>query len=653
MSEPQVYVAMQSSQEPLLVSPSQGNASPVDVTIVITYPGKPGTSVQVSRVQIDIPMGDDARGLSADKASIIPSIHIDPQWGWGTWGTTSSDTGFAFATQDNKPITFTNEHSLQFTLTNVTINKAVGVVPVTVRLQTVEQKQQKTTATGTTTICKMPFGFHLSEITTVPPNATIQPGDPMTLSWTGSSNASYSLYIGAEAPIPVQPAQSYSVPQPLLPAGHEVNVLLEAAVASASGTAKYTRTRTIVVQAAAPAIMCFEGHLVRDNGRVHLRFTWDTKNATHCEMTGKAGELKRKVPKDDPYIITPSGGHPLRYRYTLTAVNDAGTASKTLTLTGWEESRPSIPVGQFPAAVCVTPDGATLFVANSADNTVTAVDVTTRQPLGSPIPVGQGPHGMCVTPDGATLFVLPADGNTVTAVDVTTRQPLGSPIPVGQRAHAMCMTPDGAILFVVKNDQTVTAVDVTTRQPLGPPIHVGQSQAPRAVCVTPDGAILFVPDVTKRRVIAVDVTTRQPLEPPIPLGPGQYPFAVWVTPDGATLFVLTAADQDDDMSDLTVTAVDVTTRQPLEPQIRVGKDPITVWMTPDGAALCIVTPNNGTVIVTAVDVKTRQPLGSPIPVGVPPGAVCVTPDGSWLFITNGNEDSVTVLAPSTGALKPL
>ena len=49
-----------------------------------------------------------------------------------------------------------------------------------------------------------------------------------------------------------------------------------------------------------------------------------------------------------------------------------------------------ITVGAHPLGVAITPDGATAYVTNTNDNTVTPISVATNTP-GAPIPVG-GPE---------------------------------------------------------------------------------------------------------------------------------------------------------------------------------------------------------------------------------------------------------------------
>ena len=74
-----------------------------------------------------------------------------------------------------------------------------------------------------------------------------------------------------------------------------------------------------------------------------------------------------------------------------------------------------VSVGADPAAVAVTPDGATAYVVNQTDGTVTPIDTATST-AGTPVAVGSGPAAIAITPDGATAYVANAADDTVTPI---------------------------------------------------------------------------------------------------------------------------------------------------------------------------------------------------------------------------------------------
>ena len=57
----------------------------------------------------------------------------------------------------------------------------------------------------------------------------------------------------------------------------------------------------------------------------------------------------------------------------------------------------TIPVGPFPEAVAITPDGTRAYVADASSNGVSVIDTTTNTVVAG-IPVGRNPYGIAITP---------------------------------------------------------------------------------------------------------------------------------------------------------------------------------------------------------------------------------------------------------------
>ena len=66
----------------------------------------------------------------------------------------------------------------------------------------------------------------------------------------------------------------------------------------------------------------------------------------------------------------------------------------------------TIPVGDFPVSVAVSPDGTLAYVANAGDNTVSVINTTTNTVLGNPIPVPDSTRALWrCSPDGTLIYV--------------------------------------------------------------------------------------------------------------------------------------------------------------------------------------------------------------------------------------------------------
>src|SRR5436305_1883823 len=147
--------------------------------------------------------------------------------------------------------------------------------------------------------------------------------------------------------------------------------------------------------------------------------------------------------------------------------------------------RGEVAVGEHPNAMTLSQDGARLFVACANTNEVWVVDIAAgaaraaRERIGIALepaaPPGSTPNGLGLSPDGATLLVANADNNTVAVVDVS--RPGDSRvrgfIPTGWYPTAAQFSRDGQRIFVLSGKGLTSAANPRGRQP-GVPGAPGQ-----------------------------------------------------------------------------------------------------------------------------------------------------------------------------------
>jgi YVTN family beta-propeller protein len=176
------------------------------------------------------------------------------------------------------------------------------------------------------------------------------------------------------------------------------------------------------------------------------------------------------------YVAASNGVIPVR-----TATNTAG--------------RP-IKIGAIPAAMAITPDGKTAYIADLHPDTVTPVTTATNT-AGRPIHIGGFPWAVAITPDGKTAYVVDivAHGRgptTVIPVSTATNTP-GKPIKISGTPVAIAITPDGKTAYIATAAYiagscagcpvgTVIPVSTATNTP-GQPIKIGR--IPQAIAITP------------------------------------------------------------------------------------------------------------------------------------------------------------------------
>jgi YVTN family beta-propeller protein len=115
------------------------------------------------------------------------------------------------------------------------------------------------------------------------------------------------------------------------------------------------------------------------------------------------------------------------------------TVVATVTLPGLASS---------PFGVAVTPDGKSVYVTSSGDNTVYVIATASKSILTS-VPVGPGPRGVAVTPDGARVYVTNENGDSVSVIATATNSVIATvPLPAGSQPIGVAVTPDGTNVYV-------------------------------------------------------------------------------------------------------------------------------------------------------------------------------------------------------------
>ncbi|MDY0129961.1 MAG: PKD domain-containing protein [Methanosarcina vacuolata] len=212
-----------------------------------------------------------------------------------------------------------------------------------------------------------------------------------------------------------------------------------------------------------------------------------------------------------------------------------------------------VPVGNHPEGVAINPTGTKVYVASSnvyiidtATNTVTAT-----------VPVGDYPFGVAVTPDGAKVYVSNADSNTVSAIDTATNT-VTATVPVGDYPCGVAVTPDGAKVYVSNADSnTVSAIDTATNTVTATvPVDY-----PCGVAVTPDGTKVYVGNDASKPVSIIDIATNT-VTATVYVGDGSFAFGQFIGPLSLAPFANFSAKPTEGKAPLTVAFTDESTRSP-------------------------------------------------------------------------------------------
>ena len=91
----------------------------------------------------------------------------------------------------------------------------------------------------------------------------------------------------------------------------------------------------------------------------------------------------------------------------------------------------TVSVGNIPAGVAITPNGAFAYVANYSSNTLSVIDTASNTVVAT-VPIGDGnnPLQVAITPDGTSVYVTNESSNTVSVVSTASNTVVAT-VPVG------------------------------------------------------------------------------------------------------------------------------------------------------------------------------------------------------------------------------
>ncbi|HEX3552182.1 MAG TPA: DUF5074 domain-containing protein [Thermoanaerobaculia bacterium] len=111
--------------------------------------------------------------------------------------------------------------------------------------------------------------------------------------------------------------------------------------------------------------------------------------------------------------FTPDGA------FAYLAVND-GSGGRVLVIdTATHAQVAVIPVGTFPGAATISPDGSFVYVANITTANVSVIDTATNTVVAT-VPVGSFPRAIAFTADGASAYVTNGNSNSISVIDTAT-----------------------------------------------------------------------------------------------------------------------------------------------------------------------------------------------------------------------------------------
>ena len=170
-------------------------------------------------------------------------------------------------------------------------------------------------------------------------------------------------------------------------------------------------------------------------------------------------------------------------------------------------------VGKGPGSMTVRSDGKQVFVASTGQNSISAVDIPSRQLLAN-LAVAAPITALLPKPDGGEIFALSSTGSVAIILDAY-HDDVEQTITTGEHPVAGAFTRDMSYFYIATaGDGNITALDGQTRNVVSM-VHAGTQ--PSALALTPDEQFLAVTDAASAS-LAILKTDQLGLVTTIPVG---------------------------------------------------------------------------------------------------------------------------------------
>lgn len=263
-----------------------------------------------------------------------------------------------------------------------------------------------------------------------------------------------------------------------------------------------------------------------------------------------------------------------------------------------------------------------LIVLNKSANSVMFIDPIAMK-VTSSLPTGEGPHEIAISPDGKWAYVAnyghQKNGNSIDVFDVE-KKALLKRIDLGalQRPHGLS-TRQGKLYFTLEVNRAVGRYDELSGK-VDWVVGTGES-ATHMLVTTPDNKRAYTTNILSGTVTCINIGA-----PPTPehirhIKIGNKPEGIGITPDGKQVWV-------GDNETGTISIIE-TVSNTVSSSFQVGKMPIRIQFTPDGKKALISDPPTDEVVV--IDASTKNILHRIKIEGAPVGLV-IGKDGKHAYV---------------------
>ncbi|WP_328954694.1 PxKF domain-containing protein [Kitasatospora purpeofusca] len=268
-----------------------------------------------------------------------------------------------------------------------------------------------------------------------------------------------------------------------------------------------------------------------------------------------------------------------------------------------------------------------VYMTDAFAKTFVAYDLSSGSVAGT-VPVGERPGPLAVSPDGSQVWVGNQFGNSISVIDTATLT-VTTTLTGGQYPSAIAFSPDGAHVYVAENRAGHAGIDVFDTASRTVSASIPTAYNVSAIAPTPDGSRLYA--AVSGDVAVIDTAT-DTVTASIPTADRRSIGDLAISPDGTKVFAT-------NVNTGTLSVVDTVTGT-LAGSVQLNRFAGSLALSPDGArAYVVATDSGGTGSLATVDTATLTVSGV---LAVPAMSVLADPDGSRLYVTTSNRDMVVV-----------
>jgi hypothetical protein len=630
---------------PLQASAESGNPNIAQLTIVAT--NNSGSDVTLQGMMVQIPIGQMSTQLTNDSADIGPVAPANwqkPQ--------VQTPTGYVQYTYLPQPGygTVKAGQSLDFVFNNIQVNSQTGTVEIDVTEGSNNCTPGVDCPVQKLFVTKFPNGWGNVSFWADP--ADIPADGDTAIYWNGPSAASYTLEYSTSGglimkiPLPGSDGVYPGENQPPLTL-QQTTVFSLYVDESINGQSYHAQIQTTVTTVSPPPnITNFSGTIRQTPTGVMLVLDWQT-DGKQCTITGNANILS---PTYEGYEIVPTVDDPLLSQYTLTAINDVGQATSTMSIIwGLGGNTINAPYG-IDCAAC-SADSTQIYAA-CHDGYLRVFDAVTLNQVQS-LFLNHIVQSMAVSDDGSRLYMLTASGDIITADTLADPLTLLGEVTVTDYAVSQLVL-DSAVsrVFVACNIAAVLAFEPTgdTTQPLKPAgsITIPSCDWVNWVAVSDDGSLLYavaeVDNSSQGFIAVIDASKISIVGEPIGIN-GSPSFVILAA--GGVFVACVNSDSTSTIFSFTFAGSKLVPAS----QFQIPGMVFGMGASADGEYLYVLSAgDDGNISVSAFSSVSFDGVGTPSVLGQPPEYVApvllpVSSDGTKVLVNPFSGSTLWILVP--------